>query len=98
MKVHNAVDDTWDLCIRTMDGHIYPVRSVAFSPDGTRVVSGSVDYTLRLWDAVSGVHLITLEGHTYPVTSVAFSRMGLASCQAPTIEFFDCGMQSAVSI
>jgi WD40 repeat protein len=31
------------------------VSGVAFSPDSTRVVSGSKDQTLRLWDAKSGV-------------------------------------------
>ena len=62
--------------MRIMDGHSNFVESVAFSPDGTRIVSGSVDNTLRMWDAVSGAHLNTLEGHSDRVESVAFSPDG----------------------
>ena len=48
-------------------------RSVAFSPDGKLVVSGSYEKTVRLWDAVTGAPLQTLKGHSDSVTSVAFS-------------------------
>ena len=38
--------------------------SVAFSPDGKRIVSGSGDKTLKVWDAASGQETLTLKGHT----------------------------------
>ena len=38
------------------------MRSVSFSPDGSRIVSGSLDYTVRVRDAVSGDLEKTLEG------------------------------------
>src|SRR5262249_19797350 len=50
--------------------------SVAFSPDGTRLVTGGADRTARVWDAQAGTLLITLTGHTGVVLSVAFSPDG----------------------
>ena len=38
--------------------------SVAFSPDGKRIVSGSNDKTLKVWDAATGQEMLTLKGHT----------------------------------
>jgi WD40 repeat protein len=54
------------------------VRSLAFSPDGRRIISGgSDDRTLRLWDAATGLAALPpLVGHTDVVTSVAFSPDG----------------------
>jgi WD40 repeat protein len=50
--------------------------SVAFSPDGQTLASGSVDNTVRLWRVADGALLRTLEGHTDLVWSVAFSPDG----------------------
>ena len=61
---------------RTLEGHTRNVNSVAFSPDGRTIVSGSSDDTLRIWDAITGKHMQTLEGHTDSVYSVAFSPNG----------------------
>ncbi|KAH8798569.1 quinon protein alcohol dehydrogenase-like superfamily [Flagelloscypha sp. PMI_526] len=52
------------------------VNSVALSPDGTRIVSGSFDNTVRVWDAASSEELRRFDGHRYSVTSVAFSPDG----------------------
>ena len=50
---------------------------VAFSPDGPRIVSGSVDNTVRIWDADTGQQIgAPLTGHTEPVAAVAFSPDG----------------------
>ncbi|KAG6329053.1 hypothetical protein ID866_10037 [Astraeus odoratus] len=60
-----------------LEGHIDYVRSVAFSPDGTSIISGSIDKTVRVWDAERGVQIGgPLEGHTDGVTSVTFSSDG----------------------
>jgi WD40 repeat protein len=50
--------------------------SVDFSPGGKRLVSGSEDRTLRIWEAQTGQQLLTLKGHTDWVWSVAFSHDG----------------------
>jgi hypothetical protein len=60
----------------TLRGHDREVTSVAFSPDGTRIVSGSDDNTLKVWDAQTLQVTLTLSGHEGPVFSVAFSPDG----------------------
>ena len=50
---------------------------MGFSPDGRRIVSGSRDQTVKVWDAQTGSETLTLRGHTGPVTSVtSFSPDG----------------------
>lgn len=44
-------------------GHRGDVNSVAYSPDGTKVVTTSADATARVWDAASGSELLVLSGH-----------------------------------
>jgi len=58
-------------------GHEDYVRSVAFSPDGKKIVSGSDDKTIRVWDAQTGIQIAEpLYGHESSVRSVTFSPNG----------------------
>ncbi len=58
------------------------VSSVAYSPDGKRIVSGTGDSAknepgmVKVWDAAMGKQLLTLEGHLVPVNCVAYSPDG----------------------
>jgi WD40 repeat protein len=57
---------------RTLDGHTDRVSSVKFSSDASRVVSGSCDYTVKLWEVDNGACLASFMGHTDAVTTVCF--------------------------
>ncbi|KAF5393606.1 hypothetical protein D9757_000021 [Collybiopsis confluens] len=63
---------------KPLEGHTQWVNSVAFSPNGMKIVSGSDDNTVRIWNAQTGEEEgKPLEGHTSWVTSVAFSPDGM---------------------
>ncbi|KAJ6468847.1 hypothetical protein C8R45DRAFT_875738, partial [Mycena sanguinolenta] len=67
----------WPGTDAVLNGHQSMVTSVAFSPDGTRIVSGSYDHTVRVWDTETQTQIgAPLEGPTSEVTSVAFIISG----------------------
>ena len=57
-------------------GHLAAVTSVAWSPDGCKIVSGSYDNTLKIWNVETGEYIETLSGHTHYVRSVSWSPDG----------------------
>src|SRR5947199_10317807 len=61
--------------LRVLEGHTDRVLSVAFSSDGKRVVSGSQDWTVRLWNIGNGKELCRLNGQSL-VRSVCLSADG----------------------
>lgn len=61
----------------TIGEHGHSVESIAFSPGGQMLASGSADNTVKLWDWAGKKELVTFRGHTGEIHSVAFSPDGL---------------------
>jgi WD40 repeat protein len=75
-----SVIELWDaetgqLC-GALDGHTDVVEGIEYSPDGSRIASGSHDRTVRVWDAATKECLRVLEGHAEWVKGVAYSPQG----------------------
>jgi WD40 repeat protein len=62
--------------VALLQGHKGGVTSVAYSPDGHTLASGSWDDTVQLWDVVSGAQTAVLQGHESWVNAVAYSPDG----------------------
>lgn len=65
-----------------MEGHTGMVNSVCFSHDEKKLLSGSNDKSIKLWDLSTAICLQTYYGHEYHVNNVQFS---------PTDEYFISG-------
>lgn len=75
--IAGGFEKAWSPLQMQIRGHSDGVSSVAFSPDGTRIVSGSLDCSVRIWDVASGEEVCPpLLGHNLSVTSVAYSPDG----------------------
>jgi WD40 repeat protein/tRNA A-37 threonylcarbamoyl transferase component Bud32 len=86
--------------VATLTGHSSSVYSVAFSPDGHTLASGSNDNTIKLWDVQNQRQIATLTGYFNSVYSVAFSPDGrtLASGSADgTIKLWDVQSQGQIA-
>jgi len=65
-----------DIAVFPQLGHSECVNSVMYSPDGRRIVSGSDDGTIKIWDVNNGKELRTLSGHKGGVGSAKYSPDG----------------------
>ena len=78
--------------LKNLIGHSGYVYSVAYSPDGTKIISGSMDGTIKIWNANTGQCLKTLKGHSEYIYSVAFSPDGrriVSGSNDKTIKIWD---------
>ena len=76
IDIKTQLPSEWSACIQTLEGHSGEVWSVVFSPNRSRVASGSDDKTVRVWDVQTGQCQHTLKGHSSWVRSVVFSPDG----------------------
>src|ERR1700733_12048665 len=77
LTVHTSEEMHWPENSHRLDGHADAVSAVAVSKDGNFIASGSLDRTVRIWDAQTG-DLVSgpFEGHTERVTFITFSQDG----------------------
>lgn len=57
-----------------LQGHTDEINSICYSANGDRIISGSNDKTIKIWDTSSGLCLNTLKGHASSVKSVCYSH------------------------
>ena len=75
-EAENALRYAYRHFTATLKGHTHSVKSVSFSPDGKYIVSASLDKTVRLWNAETGLEVRVFKGHTGIVESANFSPDG----------------------
>ena len=91
-----AVLEIWDSTtgerLASFDAHPNLIQSIAFSPNGRLLASGSRDDTIKVWDLAGKRMLRQLEGHRDSVTVVAFSPDGrylVSGSEDGTLKFWD---------
>ena len=47
--MEKKIDVTKFKCLQTLEEHSESVESVSYSPDGTKIISGSLDHTIKIW-------------------------------------------------
>ncbi len=78
--------------LKQLAGHINWVKSIVYSKDGTRAVSGGADNSVRLWDITQGKQIRMYPGHTNQVNCVAFTpdeRYIVSGSDDCTVRVFD---------
>ncbi|XRB25396.1 hypothetical protein RI054_44g152540 [Pseudoscourfieldia marina] len=88
-------------CLSVLEGHSWHVRFASYSADGTRIVSASVDSTVRVWDATTRACLSVLEGHSREVTSASYIADGtriVSASDDKTVRVWDATTGACLSV
>ena len=91
LKENNKIMVSWKV-IKTFEGHLDSIFSVKITRDEKKMVSSSMDKTIKIWDIPSGKLLKTLEGHSERVNCVSFSndeRILASGSDDKTIKIWD---------
>ncbi|HMC88267.1 MAG TPA: WD40 repeat domain-containing protein, partial [Gemmataceae bacterium] len=65
--------------------HTGEIPSIAYSPDGSKLATASVDGTVKIWDSATGREIRTYKGHTGAVQAVTFSPVGEGKENTPLV-------------
>jgi WD40 repeat protein len=86
-----AIEDRLYAELLCLTGHTGPVWSVCVSADGKRLLTGSEDKTLRLWDTATGKSLHVFEGHTQHIFGAVLAPDGKQALSAgdQTVRLWD---------
>ena len=85
----------------TLISHNGPVYSTAWSLDGQQIVTGSYDQTVKVWEADTGLELITLAGHEGQVNSAVYSPNGqriVTASRDGTVQVYTTDMDELLEI
>jgi WD40 repeat protein len=78
--------------LRTYHGHTDRVRTIAWSPDGSRIASAGKDRTVQIWNVTAGESLLTYRGHSQTVRAIAWSPDGsrlVSASEDRTVQVWD---------
>jgi serine/threonine protein kinase len=80
--------------LKILEGHTGTVRCLTFTPDGQRLITGSDDQTIRVWNVDTGQQLLNLTGHTSTIKSLVVKSDGsmlVSGSDDQTIKLWNLG-------
>ena len=81
----SVIQHSHDASFMTLRNHTHKVSTVAFSPQGTMLASGSHDMTVKLWKPDGSSLIGTVKGHARRVTAITFLELRLKALSSPVV-------------
>jgi WD40 repeat protein len=76
LAVPSGLTETLNVFEITPANYDTPISALAYTPDGTILVTAGADQMVRVWEAATGRELIALSGHTATIQAVAINAAG----------------------